>query len=219
MSDDWRVRIDLDEEGAARELTDRLEAFNLAHDLRSSFHDRVIVSRDGPTVFCYAEDREQAAAAERAVQALAREHDWRLEAVLERWHPAAAEWADADAPLPETAAQQQAEHRELIESQREESASQGFPEFEVRVTCGSVGDARALAERLEREGIAAVQRWQFLVLGAADQDSAAQLAARVRDEAPAGSQVDVQGSIAEVAGGAPYGTPFSPFAVFGGLGG
>ncbi len=60
MSDDWRLRVLLDQEGHARELAERLGAFDAQHDLKSSFSDRVIVSRDGREVFCYADTREQA---------------------------------------------------------------------------------------------------------------------------------------------------------------
>jgi hypothetical protein len=58
-----------------------------------------------------------------------------------------------------------------------------------------------------------------LLIGAADEASAAGLAARVRDQAPAGSDVAAEGSVAEVVAEAPFATPFSPFSVFGGLAG
>jgi hypothetical protein len=64
-----------------------------------------------------------------------------------------------------------------------------------------------------------VQRWQFVVVGATDQDSASALAERIRGEAPPGTEVMAEGSVQEVAQDAPFATPFSPFSVFGGLGG
>ncbi len=85
------------------------------------------------------------------------------------------------------------------------------------MSCQSHDEARALAERLESEGIPTAHRWQFVVVGAPDEDSAGKLADRIRAEAPAGCSVEVGGSIAEVAQDAPFATPFSPFAVFGGL--
>jgi hypothetical protein len=106
-----------------------------------------------------------------------------------------------------------------MDTEREESRAQGFPEFEVRVKCPSHHDARRLAKRLASEGIPSVHRWEFVVLGAADEDTANALAERVRGEAPPGSVVTAEGSVSEVSSEAPYATPYSPFAVFGGLGG
>ena len=220
MTDDWRLRLEFDDEGQARELAKRLEKFDSEHDLRNSFHDRVVVSRDDAEVFLYADAREQLDAAERAVQALATEHQWQLRTEVRRGHPTAEEWEDPDRPLPHSRADLDAERDEAMELEREESAAQGFPDFEVRVRCRSRHDAQQLAERLRAEGIAAVHRWEFVVLGAADEDAANALAERIRREAPQGSTVTAEASVEEVASEAPLATPFNnPFAVFGGLGG
>jgi hypothetical protein len=56
MNDDWRLQIDFVDEGLADHLHDRLDAQELEHDLSSAFHDRVIVSRNGTTIFLYAGD-------------------------------------------------------------------------------------------------------------------------------------------------------------------
>lgn len=216
MSDDWRLRIELEGNEQAHELADRLGKFDLPHDLAQSFGDRVVVSQDGSEVFCYADTRAQAEAAERAVGSLAGEHGWRLQAELRHWHATAEEWEDPDTPSDPAA-----EHAELVEHEREESASQGFPDFEVRVKCPSRHDAAKLAERLSGEGIPNVHRWQFVVIGAQDEDSAKVLAERIRQEAPAGSEVSAEASTQEITAEAPgVTTPYNnPFAVFGGLGG
>lgn len=220
MSDDWRLRVEFEDEGQARELAKRLESFDSEHDLRDSFHDRVVVSRDDAEVFLYADTRDQLEAAGRAVRSLATEHQWQLTTEVRRWHPTAEEWEDPDQPLPRTEAELAAERGEVIESEREESRTQGFPDFEVRVRCRSRHDAQQLAERLRGEGTPSVHRWEFVVLGAPDEDSANALAERIRREAPPGSTVTVEASIEEVASEAPLATPFNnPFAVFGGLGG
>ena len=220
MSDDWRLHVELQDETEARELADRLAQFDLPHELESSFHDRVVVSRDGTEVFCYTDTREQAGAAERAIRGLADEHQWQLRVQLTHWHPTAEEWEDPDKPLPQTDAQRAAEHAELVQSEREESRAQGYPDFEVRVKCPSRHDAEQLAARLRDEGIPSVHRWEFVVLGANDEDAANALAERVRGEAPSGSVVTAEVSAAEIAADAPGATPFgNPFAVFGGLAG
>ena len=53
----------------------------------------------------------------------------------------------------------------------------------------------------------------------ATEDEAGELAERIRAEAPPGSTVTAEASVGEAAAEAPLATPFSPFAVFGGLGG
>lgn len=221
MSDDWRLRVSLADDGQARELADRLAAFNSSHEMGNSFGERVVVSRDGAEVFCYSDTREQAQAAERAIQSVAAEHHWQLTTEFRRWHPVAEEWEDPDQPLPETDAQRAGEHAETVARERMESLSQGFPDFEVRVKCASRHDAHRLAERLSGEGIPNVHRWHFVVIGATDEDSANALAERVRREAPPGTEVSAEASVQEITTEAPEAsTPFNnPFAVLGGLGG
>lgn len=220
MNDDWRLRVELGGEDQARALTDRLGAFDLEHELRASFGDRIIVSRDGAEVFCYADTRGQAEAAERAISLLADRHGWQLTTGLTRWHPVAEEWEDPDRPLPASEPERAAERAELIEHERDDASRQGFPDFEVRVRCPSRLDAQQLAERLRGEGIPNIQRWQFVVIGATDRDDATALAARIREEAPAGSEVTAEASVQEISAEAPeISTPYNnPFAVFGGLG-
>lgn len=192
-----------------------LDAAELEHDLSDAFHDKVIVSRDDQRVFLYAGTREQAERARDLVAKLARENGWGVEVELSHWHPAAEAWEDPDKPLPSTDAALVAEHEELIAAERQTLEETGEPEFEVRVDLPSHRDAARFAELLRAEGLPAVRRWKYLVVGAADEDSAKALAARLEGEAPAGSRVS-----AEVSGSVAYAErPSNPFAVFGGLGG
>jgi hypothetical protein len=194
MDDDWRLKNDLHEVGHAHMLTERMEAQELEHDLQTSFHDRVIVSRDGPEVFCYAGSEEQARKAEKLIQSLAVEHGWHVDSELQRWHPEAERWEDPEASIPSSRGGHQVEHAQLIESEREESRAEGFPEWELRVQCHSHHEARALAERLAQEGVPCLRRWHYLLLGALDEDAAKQLADRVREEAPVDATTIVEGS-------------------------
>lgn len=219
MAEDWRLTVRFEQEAGARELAKRLHAPEVEHDLETSFHDRVVVSRDGSTVFGYANTRGQAEAAQRVIETLAREHGWSVTMDFERWHPVAERWEQPGPELPKTPAEQQEEHAELIQSELDESRKQGFPMFEVRVKCESHRDAQRLAQNLRAEGIPTAQRWEFVVAGADDEDTADALAQRIRKEAPAGTTVTAEGSMQEVTQDAPYATQFSPFAVFGGLGG
>jgi hypothetical protein len=214
MAEDWRLKVQFEHEAGARELATRLQDRDLEHDLETSFHDRVVVSRDGPTVFCYANSRAQAEAAQGAIEKLKNEYGWSIEIALERWHPQAEQWEPPDVELPDTPAELDEEHAELIQSEREESREQGFPTFEVRVQCESHRGAEQLAQRLDAEGIPTARRWHYVVAGANDEDSANSLAARIRREAPPGTSVTVEGSVQETRQDA----PFNPFAVLGGLG-
>jgi hypothetical protein len=211
MSDDWRLRIDVHEPSRALRLLDRLDASELEHELSSSFHDRVIISRENSTLYCYAGAREQAERAEDLARRLAAEHDWELDFALHRWHPTAERWEDPDVPLPATDSERAAEHAERIASER----AQPLPEFEVRVECSTRQAARELADRLRVEGLPNVQRARYVLVGAADEDSAKALAERLRTKAPEGSTVTTEGTFNTVL--AELGP--NPFAIFGGMGG
>lgn len=215
MSNDWRLRIDLHESGIAHRLTEHLEASHLEHDLLDAFHDRVAVSRAGGEVFCYTDTREQAQRAQELIGSLVEQHRWTAALELRRWHPVAEEWEDPDAPVPVSDSERTAEHSERLERERADAAEHGYPDFEVRIECPSSAAAGELAEKLEQEGTPSVRRWKYLLIGAADEDSAQALAARLREQVPAGSTVTVEGTLGAVL----EARPSNPFAIFGGLGG
>lgn len=214
MSDDWRLRIDVHEQGRARRLLQHVDATELEHELESAFQDRVIVSNEESTVFFYAGERQQAERAREVVRRFAGERGWNVDLELRRWHPTSESWEDPDQPLPTDAVERAEEHAELIADERRQAGA-GSPEFEVRVECASRTDAVRLSERLRAEGLPSVQRFKYVVVGAADEDSAGELARRIAAEAPEGSVVKAEGTLAAVLteGGAS-----NPFAVFGGLG-
>ncbi len=213
MNDDWRLQIDLREGGIARQLGELLSGQELEHDLESAFHDRVVVSVDGPEVFCYTGTREQAQRADRLIRRLGEQHGWPLEVTLAHWHPTAEAWEDPDAPLPIDAAATESEREERVVQERQESAEQGYPEFEVRVECNSRREAGKLSDQLYSEGLPNIHRWNWVMIGANDEDSANALAQRIRDEVPAGAKVDVETNMREIYDNVPR----SPFAVLGGL--
>lgn len=215
MNDEWRLRIDVHDESHLESLVERLDGQELEDALSDAFHDRLIVSRDGSRVFVYAGTREQAESARELIAKLAEAHGWAVAAELTHWHPRAERWEDPDLPLPEGDAAKVAEHEELIAAERKQLEEGGEPEFEVRVDLSSHREATRFAEVLRAEGLPAVRRWRYLVVGAADEDSARALAARIESEAPRESEVTVEGS-GRVAWAE---RPPNPFAVFGGLGG
>jgi hypothetical protein len=215
MNDDWRVRIDVHDEGLAHRLTEQMDADELEHDLEQTFHDRVIVSVDGPVVFCYAGTREQAERVRDLVTGLAARGDMRVDVEIAQWHPVSEEWESPDTPRPAAPAELDEEREQRVEDEREESVQQGYPEFEVRVQCRTRHDASQLSQRLDDEGIAHVHRWSYVLIGATDEDSAQALAERVRGDVPAGSDVVVERNRRAVY----EHRPFNPFTLLGGLGG
>jgi hypothetical protein len=215
MNDEWRLQIDVQGERDAGSLTERLNAAELEHELSEAFHDRLIISGDGPRIFVYAGTREQAERGHDLIAKVAAAHGWDPVIELTHWHPEAERWEDPALPLPEGDAARVVEHEALIATERKQLAERGEPEFEVRVDLPSHREAVRFAERLRAEDLPAVRRWKYLVVGATDEDSAKELAARLEGEAPAGSKVVVEGS-----GQIAYAErPANPFAVFGGLGG
>lgn len=214
MNDDWRVRIEASEQGHAHALTHHLSS-DLEHDLERAFHDSVVVSVDGPEVFCYAGTREQAERAEELVRSLAAEHGWQLNLELKHWHPTAEEWEDPDVPLPQSDAERVAEHEERMKWERDESAATDIPDFEVRVECPSHRECNELADQLRSEGLRPVHRWKYLLVGVADEDSATELAERIRNEVPGDCVVTTEANARSFFAD----RPSNPFAIFGGLGG
>jgi hypothetical protein len=215
MADDWRVTIDFDDEGDGTQLAEWLAAVDLEGEERSTLGDRVIVSRDGPRVYLYADSEEPAREVLRTVSARIEHEGHSAVTALERWHPVEQAWKDGSVPLPDTAEEIAEEHERLQEREAAESAKTGAAQWEVRIELDSHEDTEALAERLESEGTPVVRRHTFLLAGAANEDDARALAERLRGEAPDGAKVEVEpggGMVWEVA-------PRNPFTFFGGLGG
>jgi len=214
MNDDWRLQIDFRDDGPVDALEDHLDARELEHDLSNAFQDKVIVSRNGTTIFLYAGDREQSERARALVERFARENEEEIEVDFKRWHPLSLDWEPADEPLPEDAAARAAEHQVRIAKEREETEEQGYPRYEVQIELPSREEADAFADRLRAEGLPTARRWRVVLVGTADEDAAKALSERIRGEVPAGTKVAVAGTLHEAEDDVPR-----PFAFLGGLGG
>jgi hypothetical protein len=192
--DDWRIRIEVEEEEHATGLLDRLtgdldqEARELAKDLESH---RLAVSRDGDTVFVYAATRAAAEQAHLVVEAALRAHGTEARTSrVEHWLDAEDRWDDE--PRGET--------------WEEEELDRGFAPWEVRVELASREEADELAKQLETEGYKPERRFNYLIVGTASREDADALAARLHGEVEAGGEVVWEA------------TPANPFAIFGGMG-
>jgi len=185
------VTVTMQEPGAGR-LLRALHTQQVEDDAQQQLGGRVAVSGEDDHVFLYADTEGAAQAAREVVQHVLDAHSIGADLTVERWHHDEEEWQDAAVPLPSTPEAEQAEHAQLEVEEEAESEATGVAEWEVRVELASHQDARALAERLEQEGIRCVRRWKFLLVGAGDEDDAHALAERLQAEAPAGATVHVE---------------------------
>ncbi len=211
MSDDFRMTIRLPGDDEAAHLVRRLHELRLDESERALLGARVIVSRDDDTVFLYADSADRLHAAEAIVR---RDLGDGADLMLERWHPVAQDWQAVDAPMPETEAEIDAEEDRVREREEAEAEATGYADWEVRVELPSPEETDRFADLLESEGIPLIRRHRFVLVGAASEEDARELAERLRAEAPAGAKVEVEPSgemVYEV-------MPRNPFAVFGGLG-
>ena len=216
MSDDFRLTIELDASGDGLSFAESMRKLSLERDARRRLGDRVAVSADGPHVFVYTDTEDAAREVQTVIAPLLTEHRLADTALsLTRWHPDEERWEPVDKPLPTTPEERAAEHATEEADEVQETAEQGFAEWEVRVELPSHRETVHFAEQLEREGFPVLRRWKFLLVGAPNEDLANAAAEKIEAEAPAGTNVH-----AEVSGAAVWkvGDPF-PFAVFGGLGG
>jgi hypothetical protein len=193
--DDWRVRIELEEERHATDFLARLgldlgsEARELAKELEDH---RLAVSNDDDTVFVYAATRDAARKAKKVVEAELGELDLHASEIkIEHWLHDDDRWDD-EPPAPDI-------EEELLE--------EGYAPWEVRIERDSVDEARMLADELEKEGYGVVRRAHYVIAGTATKEDAEALATRLHGEVEPGGEL-----VYEV-------QPQNPFAVFGGLGG
>ncbi len=189
MAEDWRVTVELEE---GHDLAKELDEHELEDDARAALGQRVAVSGEGSQVFLYADTREAAEQAMEVVRSLVDRAGGTAELTLDQWHSVAEEWKPADEPLPKTDAEIEAEHEEREEQDESDTEASGYAEWEVRLDLPSHGAAVELADKLEAEGIPTTRRWKYLLVGAADEDDANDLAKRLKTEAPAGTRTLVQ---------------------------
>ena len=196
MSDDWRIRIELPEEGQVEALLGRLgidlgseESRRLARELEGH---RLAVSREGNELFVYASSQGQAERAHAIVESeLVDEGIEARASQVERWLAEEERWSDE--PPQET--------------WEEEELRRGHAPWEVRVEAASHEEAEQLADRLEADGYNVDRHFRYVIAGAGSEEEARELARRVHGEAQPGGEL-----VWEVA-------PQNPFVVFGGLGG
>jgi hypothetical protein len=192
--DDWRIRVELDEEHAGGFL-ERLglelgsEAAELAKDLEEH---RLAATHEDGVVFVYADTALQGEQARRVVEAELREQG--LEALsirLEHWLPHQERWDD-EPPQP---------------TWEQDEVARGYAPWEVRVESKTLREAHDLAEQLRAEGYGVSRTFTYVFAGTETRQQAIELARRIHGEVEPGGEL-----VYEV-------QPENPFAVFGGLAG
>jgi hypothetical protein len=199
-TDEWRVVVAVAQADDAARMAKALQR----HEPGEDALDRIAVTRDGPRVFLYAADRPGAEAALAAARHVLDREGLTAEVTLQHWHHAEERWESGDAP-----ADGRAEEDVRAADERAETAAEGA-EWEVRVDLGSHRAAVKLANRLREEGLPVWRGWRFLIVGAASERDAQELAERIRGEAPPEARIQAEGApgyVARVTRANPY-TPF-----------
>jgi hypothetical protein len=191
-SEDWRIQVDLDDDEHGYSMSERLRALDLDDQARVRLGDRVVVSRDGSQLFLYAATAEQAQEAERIVRELVAADDLTAEISTSRWHPVEQAWKDPSIPLPSTeeSLADERERREVAD-EREAKSTESW-NWHLRVELPERGEAVALADRLESEGLRVHRRWRYVTVDLATEESARELADRLAATLPEGTQLTVE---------------------------
>lgn len=172
--DEWRVEIDLQDEGHGYSLGERLRAHDLDDEARERLGRRVIVTRDGPRLFLYTTSEEAAREAERVARELLEQDRLTASVRITHWDEAAEEWLD-EGPLGGSTP----------------TADHGY-EWEVHIDLPNGDEAAALKDRLAADGLPVHRLWRRVTVDAHTADEGSELADRLRAELPDGTDVRVE---------------------------
>jgi hypothetical protein len=175
MADEWRVEVELGEEGHGLSLGERLRSLDLDDDARAKLGDRVVVTRDGSRMFLYARSAEEANAAAEVIRSLAGEDGIDADTELTRWDEDTDEWTAGEpgaAPA--------------------EAEAAGEAEWEARIVLPSVRKAFEVARSLRDERLEVRRRWRFVLALAPTEEAAGELADRLRAEVADAESIDVE---------------------------
>jgi hypothetical protein len=191
-ADEWRVEVDLDDEAHGISLGERIRSLELDDGVREKLGGGVVVTRDGPRFFLYAETEAGVRAAERVVRDLVEEHGLTADIKVTRWHPVEEAWEDASVPLPRTDAEVEAERARLEAAEEREAAEEGSYDWRVRVALPHRHDAVQLEGELLAEGLDTRRRWRYVTIGVPTKERGDEVAAAVLERAPEGTEAWVE---------------------------
>ena len=175
MAEEWRVEVELSDEGHGLSLGERLRTMDLDDDARERLGDRVVVTRDGSRMFLYARSQGEASAAGDVVSELASSEGIEAATELTRWDEATDSWTSAEGGGSDA-----------------EPEEAGEAEWEARIVLSSARKAFEVARQLRDEGLEVRRRFRFVLALAPTEDAANELAGRLRAEVPEAESVDVE---------------------------
>jgi hypothetical protein len=111
MAEEWRVEVELREEGHSLTLGERLRSLDLDDEARERLGGNVIVTRDGSRMFVYAASEDAAREAGRVVEELAQAEGLEADVAVTHWDSGDHEWEDISASAHQQAADGEEETR------------------------------------------------------------------------------------------------------------
>jgi hypothetical protein len=105
MADEWRVEVELGDEGHGLTLGERLGSLDLDDEARERLGGNVIVTRDGSRMFLYAGSEDAAREAMRVIEELIAAEGLEAEVEVTHWDPGDHAWEDIAASAIEHAEQ------------------------------------------------------------------------------------------------------------------
>ena len=103
MAEEWRVEVELGDEGHGLTLGERLGSLDLDDEARERLGGNVIVTRDGSRMFLYAGSEAAAGEAKRVIEGLIDAEGLDAEVSLTHWDPGDHAWEDIAASASEHA--------------------------------------------------------------------------------------------------------------------
>jgi hypothetical protein len=94
MADEWRVEVDLHDEGHGLTLGERLRSLDLDDDARERLGGNAIVTRDGSRMFVYAGSEVAAREADRVISDLAEAEGLEADVTVTHWDAGDHAWED-----------------------------------------------------------------------------------------------------------------------------
>lgn len=182
--EDWRVEVELDDEGHGYSLGERLRSLDLGEEARARLGDRVLVTRTGSRLFLYTSTGQEATEAADVVLELARADRLTADVELKRWHPVEEAWMDASLPLPASEADRAREQERREARARDEVEAGGAYDWQVHVRASGSSEAAELHQLLRERDVSAERRWRYLTAGAVSEERAVELVAMIREELP-----------------------------------
>ena len=198
MDEEYRVEVELDDTEHGYSLRERLRAIDLDDKARERLGRGVMVTRDGPRLFLYADSEAQAREAERVVRELVDDEELSAGIRVTRWHEIEEAWKDAAIPLPASAEEAAAEYAAREAAEVAEARAEGEYDWGVVVHLRERNAAVGLARRLEDEGHPVQRRWRYVMVGAVTEERANGLAEQLRSELP-DADVRVEVDLSDVA--------------------